>query len=109
MRFRNAYIVIGGLLVILLNIITDPDLGWVQNLPFGSSTFVYLLIIMRGILASAFLYITRKALMDYPEADFRKLGIEASKHPIGAAVYAMAISLMTVAVAIISSAVIIAS
>jgi hypothetical protein len=100
-RFRNSYIIFGGLLTIALLILTDPDAGYVQQLNIGAGTITTMVILFKGILGSTLLYVTRKAMFDYPEADFQKLGESARRSPEGAGYYAIAMGLSMVAFAIV--------
>ena len=100
-RFRNMYLGLGGSLVILLLILVDPDSGLVRQLPFGAGAVVTLVYMAKGILGSALLYVTRKAMFDYPEADLQSIGRDARRTPEGAALYAISIAIQTLAYAII--------
>lgn len=104
MRARNLYVIVGSILVLLLWLVSDPDLNLIENLPFGSGTVVMLLYTVRGILLASMVYVTRKAMFDYPEADFQSLGSIAKREPVGAALYAIAISISTLAFAIVIAA-----
>lgn len=100
-RVRNLYLGLGCLLVILLLILVDPDSGLVRQLPFGGGAVTTLVYMAKGILGSALLYVTRKAMFDYPEADLQSLGQDARRTPEGAGLYAISIGLQTIAYAII--------
>ena len=106
MRFRNAFVVMGGLFAILLLFLSDPDLGIVQNMAVGAGTVATLIFLFKAILGIGLLHLARKALMDYPEADFRKLGIEALKDPKASAMYAIAIAIYSLAIALMAFAMI---
>lgn len=101
MRFRDAYVVLGSVLTVLLLVLTDPDLGLVQNLGIGAGTINSLVFLFKGILGCSLLYITRKAMQDYPEADFQSLGAKANTTAEGAANYAIATAIMTLAYAVV--------
>jgi uncharacterized membrane protein (Fun14 family) len=101
MRFRNAYVVGGTGLVMLGWILTDPDLGIIQDMGFGAGVVTMVLFLLLGVISSALLYITRKAMMDYDAADFRILGEKASRSPEGAGMYAIAVAIMTLAFAVV--------
>lgn len=100
-RFRNLYLVIGVIFVTLLLILVDPDSGLVRQLPFGAGAVVTLVYMAKGILGSALLYVTRKAMFDYPEADLQSIGRDARRTPEGAGMYAISIAIQTFAYAII--------
>lgn len=103
-RFRNLFLVLGTFAVLALHLLTDPDSGIIQQLPIGANAITTILYMSKGIMAVALLYICRKAILDYPAADFEALGIEAKKSPVGSGLYAIAISLMTIAFAIVIAA-----
>jgi hypothetical protein len=82
-------------------VLVDPDSGLVRQLPFGGGAVTTLVYMAKGILGSALLYVTRKAMFDYPEADLQSIGRDARRTPEGAALYAISIGLQTIAYAII--------
>ncbi len=101
MRFRDIYVIVGTITTILLLFVSDPDAKLIQNLGALAGPVVVLTIIAKGILGAALLYVTRKAMFDYPIADFGKLGENASRTPEGAGLYAIAIAIMVVGFAIV--------
>jgi hypothetical protein len=101
MRIRNAFLFLGVLLTIGLLIITDPDLGLVQNLGVGAGTITTFVFVLKGVLGSLLLHINRKAMFDYAIADFRVLGETANDTPQGAGLYAIALAIMTLAFAVV--------
>lgn len=101
MRARNLYAIGGLFLVITLWLLSDPDLGLITQLPFGAGLVATIVLLSKGILGPTLLYLTRKAMFDYPVADLEKLGKKAFEHPIGAAIFALAISVMCLAFAAI--------
>ncbi len=101
MRFRDLYVVFGSILTLVLLTVTDPDLGWVANLGIGAGTINSLVFLFKGTLGCTLLYVTRKAMMDYPVADFEELGKRAQLSPEGAGYYAIAIAIKTLAFAIV--------
>ena len=46
MRFRNVFLAMGSLLTVLVLFLSDPDGGFVQNLPFGSGTVTTLITLL---------------------------------------------------------------
>lgn len=99
MRFRNVYMVVGSSLVLLLWILSDPDLGLIQSLPIGASTVATLVMLLKTVLYVAALHLSRKALMDYIDLEvyFKKaLGTSTgSGHAL------VAVGLINIAIAII--------
>ena len=108
MRYRSMYAIGGFILVIALWLLTDPDLGLITNLSFGAGIIATLVLLSKGILGPTLLYLTRKAMFDYDAADLETLGKKAMEHPIGAAIFALAISMMCVAFAVVIAAFILA-
>lgn len=98
MRFRNKFLIIGGLLTIVLWVITDPNLGLIENIPFGASTIILLAQLLKAIWYVGFLHASRRALLDY--VDLQSIIRTASQTPEGAGRVAMAIGLIYIAVAI---------
>lgn len=98
MRFRNIYMGIGSILVLLIWVLTDPQLGFVQNMSFGASTIATVVLLLKTVLYAGVLHVTRKALMDYLdlEAFFKK----AIQSPEGAGSATIAVALIYIAIAI---------
>jgi hypothetical protein len=107
MRYRNIFFILGLSLVATLWLLTDPDNGWIQNIPFGAGLLALITTIITALVGIVFLYLIRRGMHDYPIADFEKLGIKASKEPIGAGLFAIAISIMVLAYSIIIASVLI--
>ncbi len=101
LRFRYTYMVIGSIAVILLYLLSDPDAGIIQHLGIGASTVATLLFLVKGVLYVTLLHISRKALHDYPEADFRTVITKAVQTSEGAGRVAIALSISTLAAAIV--------
>lgn len=99
MRFRNIYMAIGGLLVIMIMLGTDPDTGWFHSLPFGASTIATLVILLQSVLYVGLLHYSRKALFDY--LDFEEIAQRAMRSPEGAGQLAIAIAIAMVAIAVV--------
>ena len=94
MRYRDYFMVIGSLVVLLALFATDPDSGILQALPFGGSTIAGLLIFSKALIALAFAHYGRKVLFDYKEGNFQQAAAKALESPTGA-------GLLTIAFAII--------
>jgi hypothetical protein len=75
-RFRNVFLIIGTMSVLLALYLSDPDKGL--------STGMLVLDLCVCVLAVAFAHVSRKALMDYPEADKQNLFARAGESPTGA-------------------------
>ncbi|MCK9516974.1 MAG: hypothetical protein M0Q87_13195 [Ottowia sp.] len=99
MRFRHIYMGVGSLLVILIWLLTDPDMGIISNMGFGASTVATLVILLKSVLYVAVLHLSRKALSDYLDMEtvFKK-AMETSE---GAGRATMAVSIMMLAIAVV--------
>lgn len=86
LRFRNLFIILGTLLVLIGLFLTDVDNGVQTVLMIGG--------LASGLLALLFAHLSRKALFDYPEADMRKLFRTAGKEPTGAGLALIAIAIV---------------
>ena len=65
MRFRHFYMVLGTILTMLVWLITDPDAGVIQNLPFGTGLIASLAILLKTVVYVGMLHLSRRALIDY--------------------------------------------
>lgn len=103
MRFRNVFLGIGSLLTVFVLLLSDPDGGLVQNLPYGSGTVSLLISLVISILYIGLLHLARKGLFDYIDLSvyFKK----ALEQPVGAglALVAIAISMLAVSVVILGA------
>lgn len=98
MRFRHVYMTIGSILVILLALLTDPDLHLIDSMKFGAATVVTLLVLSKTVLYVAALHLSRKALLDY--LDLKSLFAKAMQTSEGAGRACMAVAIIFVAIAI---------
>lgn len=99
MRFRDIYLGIGSLLVVIILLLSDPDNGFIQNLPFGAGTLSILIILVVSILYVGLLHISRKALLDYIDlAEFFKKAIQT---PEGSGLAIIGVGLMMIAISIV--------
>jgi hypothetical protein len=89
----------GSLSVIMLWLLSDPDLGLINNLPFGGSLLATLIIPTKAVLYVTLLHISRKAMCDY--IDLEKVYVKALETPQGAGSVAIAVSLLLIAVAFV--------
>lgn len=87
-RHRAAFLFGGAILAALLSYESDPD--------GGLSTLLGGLAILQGVWAIAAAHWARKALMDYPEADMRKLFAKASEGSLGAGLALLAMAIVFV-------------
>lgn len=99
MRFRHIYMIIGGTLVTLLWLLSDPDTGILNALPIGASTIAMLLILLKTVLYVAMLHVSRRALIDY--IDFKIYFIKALDEPTGAGLAIVGISIIMLSIALL--------
>lgn len=99
MRFRNTFVGLGSILVIIVLLMSDPSSGFVRNLPFGSGTLSTLIILVSSILYIGLLHFARKGLLDYLDLEvyFKK----ALQTPEGSANALIAVGLMMIAISIV--------
>lgn len=99
MRFRNVFLLIGSLLAMTVLFLSDPDGGFVQNLPFGAGTITTLIVLVSSILYIGVLHFGRKALLDYIDlGDYFK---KALMTPEGAGLALVAVAGMMVSIALV--------
>lgn len=101
MRFRNVFIIFGCIMTLLLLVLTDPDSKLIQNLDIGSGPITTLVTIFKGILGTTILFFAGKGMMDYKVADFEELGKQAVRTPEGAGMYAIAVAIKWLALALV--------
>lgn len=99
MRFRHIYMAVGSLAVLALWFLTDPDLGLIQNMPFGAGTLAMIVILSKAVIYVALLHLSRKGLADY--VDLSQFFEKASESPEGAGSALIAMSIMMAAIAIL--------
>lgn len=99
MRFRDIYMVFGGILVLFIWFLTDPDLGLITSLKVGGSTIATIVILLKSVLYVGILHLSRKALLDY--LDLKKIFDKAMESAEGAGHASIAVALVMVAVAIV--------
>ena len=99
MRFRHVFIGLGSVLTVLVLLLSDPDHGFIQNLPFGSSTAATLIILVTSILYIGLLHLARKGLLDY--LDLEVLFKKALQTSEGAGLALISVSGMMIAIALV--------
>lgn len=99
MRFRDIYLGIGSLLVVIILLLSDPDNGFIQHLPFGAGTLSILIILVVSILYVGLLHVSRKALLDY--IDLAELFKKATQTPEGSGLAIIGIGLIMIAISIV--------
>lgn len=105
MRFRDIYLGVGSILVLAVVFMSDPSVGLIAQLPFGSSTLGLIINIVISLFYIGLLHYSRKALVDYVDLEvFFKKAVETSQGAgfalIGIGLIMTAISLVIIAAAI---------
>ena len=99
MRFRHLLLGLGSILTIAVLLLSDPDNGVIQNLPFGSGTVSTLIILLTSILYIGLLHLGRKSLMDYIDLEqYFKKALSSSE---GSGLAIIGVGTMMVAIAIV--------
>ena len=78
---------------------SDPDVGIIKHLPFGTNLTNTLLILIPVFLYFAVLHIGRKILYDY--VNLGEVYAKAMENPIGAGLIAIAMGITTLALAVV--------
>ena len=92
-RHRAFFLFGGAILATILSYLSDPD--------SGMATAMGWLAILQGVWAVGAAHWGRKALMDYPEADMRKLFAKASQGAVGSGLALIAIAIMFVGLLVV--------
>ena len=105
MRFRDIYLGVGSVLVLAVVFMSDPSVGLISQLPFGSSTLGLIINIIISLFYIGLLHYSRKALIDYIDMEvFFKKALESSQGAgmalIGVGLIMISISLVVIAAAI---------
>ena len=103
MRFRHVFMGIGSILTVAVLLLSDPDGGLVQNLPYGSGTVSLLITLLISILYVGVLHLARKGLFDYLDLSvFFKKALESSQGS-GLALIAVGLAMVSVSVVILAA------
>lgn len=98
-RFRYVFMGAGSIAALLIMLMTDPDVGFLKNLAFGSATLASLIVMLNIFFYVTSLHVSRKALMDY--LDLEKAINKAMETSEGAGRVVMGVGLMMIALAIV--------
>lgn len=99
MRFRNIYMVLGSILTLMVLFFSDPDGGFITNLPFGAGTLTILIVLVSSVLYVGFLHLSRRALIDY--IDLSKLFGKAAQTPEGAGLAIVGVGLIMISISLV--------
>ena len=107
-KFRASMFIFGNILVLAVLILTDPDMGYVGQLPFGASTLNLIISLSKMTLFVSVLYACLWTILE--EAGFNaklsNLFSKATDSESGAGLALVAVALFAIAIAIILAAVI---
>lgn len=105
MRFRDVYLGLGSLLVLTIVFMSDPSVGLIEQLPFGSSTLGLIINIIISLFYIGLLHYSRKALIDYIDLEvFFKKAVETSQGA-GFALIAVGLIMTSISLVIIAAAI----
>jgi hypothetical protein len=89
----------GSFLVLAIWLLTDPDLGILNQMSFGASTLATIVLTLKVVLYVAILHISRKALFDY--IDMERVFQKAITTANGSGYVAIAVSIICLAISIL--------
>ncbi len=97
-RKRNWFAVVGTSIMIMLWLITDPDMNIVTNMPAGAKILDIFTVLSKGVIYMLAVHMGRKYILDY--INFAALINKAAETSEGAGKAAIAVSIYTLAMAI---------
>ena len=105
MRFRDIYLGVGSVLVLAVVFMSDPSVGLISQLPFGSSTLGLIINIIISLFYIGLLHYSRKALIDYIDLEvFFKKALESSQGA-GMALIGVGLIMVSIALVIVAAAI----
>ena len=105
MRFRDIYLSVGSVLVFAVVFMSDPSVGLISQLPFGSSTLGLIINIIISLFYIGLLHYSRKALIDYIDLEvFFKKSLESSQGA-GMALIGVGLIMTSIALVVIAAAI----
>lgn len=96
--FRKIYMLFGSILTLAFWFLISPENAFITELPFGATVIVLVAALLKAVLFVTFLHISRKALFDY--INMGEIYRKCLEDPQGAGLFAIAVSLAMVAIAI---------
>lgn len=99
LRFRNIYMVFFSIVVLLAAFFSDPDNGFIQNMPMGAGFLATLLVLTKAVIYVTLLHISRKALFDY--IDLEEFFNQAKTSPTGSGLALVAVTIAMVSISIL--------
>lgn len=104
-RARTQYNTTIAFLVIFLWVLSDPDLGLIKDMSFGSSTIASLLILVRSTLYVTLLHYSRKAMLDYLDLEVLFRNASSTSEGSGKAIVGVGLIMISIALVIIAATV----
>lgn len=98
-NLRTIMFTYGGIITILLWILTDPATGLITKLPIGAGTAVMILFLLKAIVYTSLAHMLRKALLFY--VDLEAYFAKAMETPQGAGYAIIGASIFFLSVALI--------
>ena len=83
MRFRNVYMGIFSILILMALFVTSPDNDLIQQLPYGAGFIATIMVMLMSVLYIAIMHFSRKGLFDY--INLAQCYLKAMETPEGAA------------------------
>lgn len=99
LRFRYVYMALGTLLVLFSLFAGDPDVGWIQDLPYGSTFIANNLIALRIVAFVTLFHLTRRALIDY--VNLSRFFRRAYETPEGSGLATVAVGLICIGIGLV--------
>ncbi len=106
MKFRFMFMILIPFLMIMLGLLTDPDLGFIQNLPFGASVVAYSVFSLRALLAVVFIHLCRKGLIDYVDLKIYFEKALTSSEGAGSAIIGVGLICISIAITFLAIAIV---
>ena len=98
MRFRHIFMGVGTVFVMFLIFSSDPTVGWLSQLPFGSGLLGVMVGLAIAQLYIGLIHVARKGLFDYIDLEvFFKKALESA---VGAGLSLVAVSIAMVAISL---------
>lgn len=98
-RFRYVYMCLFTILILFGLFASDPDVGWIKDLPVGATFVANNLIALRIITFVTLLHLSRRALIDYVRLG--RFFFKALETPAGAGLAIVGVGLFMVAISLV--------
>lgn len=103
MRFRHIFMGIGTVFIMFFIFSSDPTVGWLSQLPFGSGLLGVMVGLAIAQLYIGLIHVARKGLFDYIDLEiFFKKALESAVGA-GLALVAVSVSMVAISLAILAA------